>query len=261
MCLTLQPLWTVAHQAPLSLGFSRQKCWSELPFPPLGDLLNPGIKPVSLISPALTGRFFTTGATWEQAVVRPKVSQNGLVVMELWNSRASYPDSDHFSLSFFCYQARPLLLHLFSKYYWMPITHQALFWVLGMFEWESEVAQLCPTLCDPMDCSLSGSSVHRIFQAIVLEWVAISFYRGSSWPRDWTQISLIVDRRFTVRAIREVLRYVYQVYFDLSINALNSPGLFLKCRFLGPTWTIKEYGNLKCLRWFWNIQITDLPTV
>ena len=189
---------------------------------------------VSLISPALTGRFFTTGATWEQAVVQPKVSQNGLVVMELWNSRASYPDSDHFSLSFFCYQARPLLLHLFSKYYWMPITHQALFWVLGMFEWESEVAQLCPTLCDPMDCSLSGSSVHRIFQAIVLEWVAISFYRGSSWPRDWTQISLVVDRRFTVWAIREVLRYVYQVYFDLSINALNSPGLFLKCRFLGP---------------------------
>ena len=47
-------------------------------------------------------------------------------------------------------------------------------------ESESEVAQLCPTLCDPMDCSLPGSSVHGIFQAIVLEWIAISFSRGSS---------------------------------------------------------------------------------
>ena len=42
-------------------------------------------------------------------------------------------------------------------------------------ESESEVAQLCPTLCDPMDCSLPGSPVHGIFQARVLEWVAISF--------------------------------------------------------------------------------------
>ena len=45
---------------------------------------------------------------------------------------------------------------------------------------ESEVAQLCQTLCDPMDCSLLGSSVHGIFEARVLEWIAISFSRGSS---------------------------------------------------------------------------------
>ena len=43
---------------------------------------------------------------------------------------------------------------------------------------ESEVSQLCPTLSDPMDCSLPGSSIHGIFQAIVLEWIAISFSRG-----------------------------------------------------------------------------------
>ena len=49
---------------------------------------------------------------------------------------------------------------------------------------ESEVAQSCPTLCDPMCCSLPGSSVCGIFQARVLEWVAISFSRGSSQPRD-----------------------------------------------------------------------------
>ena len=51
-------------------------------------------------------------------------------------------------------------------------------------ESESQVTQSCPTLCDPMDCSLPGSSVHGIFQAIVLEWIAISFSRGSSQPRD-----------------------------------------------------------------------------
>ena len=54
---------------------------------------------------------------------------------------------------------------------------------------ESEVAQLCPTLWDPVDCSLPGSSVHRILQARILEWVAISFSRGSSQPRDRTHIS------------------------------------------------------------------------
>ena len=55
-----------------------------------------------------------------------------------------------------------------------------------------------------MDCSLPGSSVDGIFQAIVLEWIAISFSRGSSWPRDWTQVSHIVDRRLTVWATKEV---------------------------------------------------------
>ena len=50
-------------------------------------------------------------------------------------------------------------------------------------------AQLCLTLCDPMDDSLPGSSVHGIFQARILEWVVISFSRGSSQPRDWTHVS------------------------------------------------------------------------
>ena len=62
----------------------------------------------------------------------------------------------------------------------------------------SEVAQSCPTLCDPMDRSLSGSSIHGIFQARVLEWIAISFFRGSSRPRNRTRVSHIADRRFTI---------------------------------------------------------------
>ena len=52
--------WTVAHQAHLSMGFSRQEYWSRLPFPLPGDLPDPGIEPASLASPALEGRFFTT---------------------------------------------------------------------------------------------------------------------------------------------------------------------------------------------------------
>ena len=59
-----ETLWTLAHQAPVSQGFSRQEYWSGLPCFPPGDLPNPGIEPVSLMSPALAG-FFTTRATWE----------------------------------------------------------------------------------------------------------------------------------------------------------------------------------------------------
>ena len=58
-------------------------------------------------------------------------------------------------------------------------------------ESESEVVQSCPTLCDPMDCSPPGSSVHGILQVRILEWVTISFSRGSSQPRDQNQVSCI----------------------------------------------------------------------
>ena len=64
-CLTLWDPVTVAHQAPLSMGFSRQEYWSGLPCPPPGDLPDPGAEPTSLTSPALVGRFFTTNTTWE----------------------------------------------------------------------------------------------------------------------------------------------------------------------------------------------------
>ena len=60
LCVTL---WTVALQAALSVGFSRQECWSGLPCRPPGDLPGPGIGPVSLMSPALAGGDFTTGVT------------------------------------------------------------------------------------------------------------------------------------------------------------------------------------------------------
>ena len=58
-------LWTVAHLAPLSMGFSRQEHWSGLPVPPQGCLSDLGTEPVSPVAPALASRFFTTGTTWE----------------------------------------------------------------------------------------------------------------------------------------------------------------------------------------------------
>ena len=62
-------------------------------------------------------------------------------------------------------------------------------------EWMwSEVTQSCPTLCDPLDCSPPGSSLHGILQTRILEWIAISFSRGSSWPRDRTRVSCTAGR-------------------------------------------------------------------
>ena len=67
--------WTVAHQAPLCMGFSRQEYWSGLPRPPLGGLPNSGAEPPSLMSPALAGGFFTTSVTWEAH----RSTQNGAI--------------------------------------------------------------------------------------------------------------------------------------------------------------------------------------
>ena len=142
-----------------------------------------------------------------------------------WNHIMCSCDFDYFDKAkegsqFSCYLE--LLFYLFVFYFFpflslvIPIQNfnhkntRNINWLLLliMSESESEVAQLYPTLCNPMDCSLPGSSVHGIFQAIVLEWIAISFSRGSSWPRDRTRVSLIVDRRLTVWATREVL-FIY----------------------------------------------------
>ena len=68
-------LWTIACQAPLSMGFSRQEYWSELPCPPPGDLPDPWIEPKSLRSPVLAGGFFTTSTAWE-ALIQQRAVQN-----------------------------------------------------------------------------------------------------------------------------------------------------------------------------------------
>ena len=72
---------------------------------------------------------------------------------------------------------------------------------------ECLVAQLCLTLCNPLDCSLPGSYVHGIFQARVLEWVVISSSRGSSQTRDWTCVSCNADRFFTHWDHKHLLKF------------------------------------------------------
>ena len=157
--------WTVASQAPLSIGLPRQEYWSGLTFP-----------------------------SWVYSQPRDwiRVSCIGRQILYRWVSREG--------------------------------------------EGEGEVTQSCPTLCDPMDCILPGSSVHGIFQARVLEWIAISFSRASSWPRNQIRVSRIAGRRFTVWATREASGKPYYIliishllfpnYTLLMGNSLNSTGFF-----------------------------------
>ena len=95
--------------------------------------------------------------------------------------------------------------------------------------WKWKWSQSWPTLCDPMDCSLRGSSVHWIFKARVLEWVAISFSRGFSQPRDRTQVSHIANRRFTVWATKSPAFFVYldnSLLLYVSIANIFSQSVF-----------------------------------
>ena len=105
-----------------------------------------------------------------------------------------------------------------------------------------KVAQSHPTLCDSMDCSLSGSSVHGIFQARVLEWISISFSRGSFWPRNRTWVSCIASRRFTVWAMRSAN--------CIAIGQVQRKVCFYKENFIGTepyTWAFQVMPLVKNL--------------
>ena len=129
---------------------------------------------------------------------------------------------------------------------WMDREDVAYIWrnIIQLWKTESEVVQSRLTLCDPMDCNLPGSSIHGIFQARILEWGAISFSRRSSWPRDWTLVSRIVGKRFTIWATREVhwqvgttlslagslwLAVSRLLFLDLQTSAETDSGLSLIC--------------------------------
>ena len=92
---------------------------------------------------------------------------------------------------------------------------------------ESEVAQSCLTLFNPMDCSLPGSSVHGIFQVRTLEWVGISFSRASSPPREQTQVSHIAGRLFAFWATKQLVLFAQlfngekHLQFNVSIVQVN----------------------------------------
>ena len=91
-------------------------------------------------------------------------------------------------LSFLLWGKTPLF---FSKNFWFPQSMHSIRLHLGSAYMPVKSLQSCLTLCDAMDCSPPGSSVHGILQARILEWVAIPFSRASSCPRDWTRISYV----------------------------------------------------------------------
>ena len=101
----------------------------------------------------------------------------------------------------------------FSKVLSPPNDRRERFVVLNLLYLKKKCAQLLSRvwLCDPMDCSPPDSSVYGILQARILEWVAISFSRGSSQPRDQTQVSSVAGRFFTVWATREAQNTCYNM--------------------------------------------------
>ena len=120
----------------------------------------------------------------------------------------------------------------------VPVRH------LPLLQKLSEVTQSCPTLCDPVDCTLPGSSVHGILQARILEWVAISFSRGSSRPRDRTQISHIAGRCFNLWAkAKEVPKsqILMQYFYLFSFIKIFICVYFLNVCYCGKSHMIKTY--------------------
>ena len=168
-CPTLCDPMDIALQAPLSMGFSRQEYWSRcVPCPPPGDLSNPGIEPRS---PTLQA-----DSLLSEPPGKPKVcTTRGLN----WGKVLSLPLD--YAMDHVC-RMEPVKAEVPRIY-------------------ESQCVCVCVCvcvcmliavwLCNPMDWSLPGSSVHGIFQTRRLEWVAISCSRGSSWLRDRTWVSCI----------------------------------------------------------------------
>ena len=87
------------------------------------------------------------------------------------------------------------------------------------WKWKVLGTQSCPTLYDPMDCSPPSSSVHGILQARILECVVIPFSRGSSWTRDWSQVSHIAGIFFTIWATRELVLLLLSPFSRVQLCA------------------------------------------
>ena len=128
------------------------------------------------------------------------------------------PSGKNTSQVVLCLSVDSLRRHLISSHFSLGDIHSKVssqlsigfwihWWSLSRYIISLKVKVLvtrCPTLCDPMDRSPQGSSAHAIFQARTLEWVAIPISKGSSWSRDWTQVSCIAGRFFTIWVTREV---------------------------------------------------------
>ena len=132
----------------------------------------------------------------------------------------------------------------FTKFY-----HLALATLLSLIPYECEncemiITQLSPTLCNLMDYSPPGSSVHELSRQEYLEWVAISFSRGSHQPKGWTQVSRIAGGCVTIRAIREAHTLSIHVFILKSSEIFSSMHMWL---------TVKEIQKLfnSCGLSFW----------
>ena len=107
-----------------------------------------------------------------------------------------------------------------ERYNWSPSFSQCR---AGGMAWQSCMCAKCLTLCDLRDCRLPGDSVHGILQARILEWVAIPFFRGSSWPRDWTCGSCIAGRFFTAEPPGQPIFILPPKSFSVSASQPNQP--------------------------------------
>ena len=164
---------------PLSMGFSRQEYWSEFLFPSPGDLPNPGIKPGSPTLQADASSSEPPGKPINSYYISLKKKNGSILIIKSLKWR---------DILLFIYLLNPFL---------SPKTSSP---TLCVYVSGAKSSQ---SLCDPTDCIPPGFSVHGILQARILEWIAFPFSRESSQPRDWTWVSRIVGRFFTVWATWE----------------------------------------------------------
>ena len=166
------------------MGFSRQEYQSGLPFPSPGDLPCSEFRQrdQALNTPMLT-EYLTCWQSielclWEGSITLGEVAPlaQGLSL----ERDLAVPSAAHTSGSG--------ENEAMERSWWRPLSSSRYRYHCVCVR---SVAQSCPPLCDSMDCSLPGFSVHGIFQERIPEWVAISYYRGSSWPRDRTCISCV----------------------------------------------------------------------
>ena len=115
----------------------------------------------------------------------------------------------------------------------------------NLYAWKVLGSQSYLTLCDPMDCSPAGSSVCEVSQGRILEWVAIPSSRGSSWPRDWTQVFCITGRFFTVWDIGET-----QGLTEMGQKKWPKQTHFISFRQIIHLWGI--YRTKNCRLWVLN---------
>ena len=213
--------WTVAHWASLSMGFSRQEYWSGLPCPPPGDLPGPWIKPTSPVAPALQADSLQL---WPDCLHNWATFPFNLFTVEPPGKSKCKQIEVLNPTSYSCWVSRAksvTSLYICLLWKWCNIHMYfigLLFWV-RFYTWSAErstwhkasaqemlyavwlkvkvlFAQSCLTLCNPVDCSPPGSSIHGVLQERTLEWAAVPFSRRSWQPRDWTWVSCIEGRFF-----------------------------------------------------------------